>query len=85
MLPKFLIADNSQEFPEKIYVVHNEPPRFIVESDIEDFYRNQHIYWIDDKPDDEDLIEGLIEEADDFIEAEFNSQEDLFDDEIGMN
>ncbi|MCF8362488.1 MAG: hypothetical protein K9G70_07680 [Prolixibacteraceae bacterium] len=85
MLPKFLIADNSQEFPEKIYVVHNEPPRFIVESDIEDFYSNQHIHWIDDKPDDEDYIEGLIEEADDFIEAEFDSQEDLFDDEIGMN
>ena len=85
MLPKFLIADNSQEFPEKIYVVHNEAPRFIVESDIEDFYSNQHIHWIDEKPDDESYIEDLLEEADDFIEAEFDSQEDLFDDEIGMN
>jgi hypothetical protein len=85
MLPKFLIADNSQEFPEKIYVVHNEAPRFIVESDIEDFYNNQHIHWIDEKPENEDYIESLIEEADDFIEAEFDSQEDLFDDEIGMN
>lgn len=85
MLPKFLIADNSQEFPQKIYVVHNEAPRFIVESDIEDFYNNQHIHWIDEKPDNEDIIEGLLEDADDFIEAEFDSQEDLFDDEIGMN
>jgi len=85
MLPKFLIADNSQEFPEKIYVVHNEPPRFIIESDIEDFYSNQHMHWIDEKPDSDDYVEDLIGEAEDFIEAEFENQEDLFDDEIGMN
>ena len=37
MLPKFLLADNSQEMPDMLYVVHNETPRFIVGSDIEDF------------------------------------------------
>lgn len=85
MLPKFLIADNSQEFPDKIFVVHNKAPRFIVESDIDDFYTNQYIHWIDEKPDDEELIVELIEEAEDFIEAELESQEDLYDDEFGLN
>ena len=43
MLPKFLLADNSQEMPDMLYVVHNESPRFIVGSDIEDFSVNQKI------------------------------------------
>lgn len=85
MLPKFLIADNSQELPNTIFVVHTQVPRFIVESDIDDFYSNQEIYWIDDKPENEDLIEQILEEADDFLEAEFQNQEDLYDDEIGLN
>ncbi|HOO85508.1 MAG: hypothetical protein JW735_13065 [Prolixibacteraceae bacterium] len=85
MLPRFLIADNSQELPNTIFVVHTEFPRFIVESDIDDFYSNQVIHWIDEKPIDEDYIEQLLEEADDFLEIEFESQEDLYDDEIGLN
>ncbi len=85
MLPKFLLADNSQEAPDTIYVVHNEKPRFIVESDIEDFWTNQKIYWIDDDPQNEDLVEQLLEETEAFLEDEFDSQEDLFDNEIGKN
>ena len=34
MLPKFLLADNSQVLPDKIFVVHNEQPRFIVGCDV---------------------------------------------------
>ena len=85
MLPKFLLADNSQEAPDTIYVVHTEAPRFIVESDIEDFWENQVIHWIDDDPQNEDLISQLLEEAEDFLEDEFNSQEDLYDNDISNN
>jgi len=82
MLPKFLIADNSQVAPDTIYVVHNESPRFIVESDIEDFWNNQELHWIDAKPESEDEIRELLQEAEDFLEAEFENQENFeFDDE----
>lgn len=30
MLPKFLIADNSQEAPDLVYVVHTEKPQCII-------------------------------------------------------
>lgn len=85
MLPKFLIADNSQELPNTIFVIHTEAPRFIVESDIDDFSRDQVIHWIDEQPESEAVIEQLLEEAEDFLEAEFESQEDLYDDEFGLN
>jgi len=81
MLPKFLLADNSQEMPDMLYVVHNENPRFIVGSDIEDFSVNQTIYWIDEKPADKDLIAQLLEEAEEFLEAELENQESYFEDE----
>ncbi|MFV0365133.1 MAG: hypothetical protein ACK5JS_01335 [Mangrovibacterium sp.] len=77
MLPKFLLADNSQEFPETIFIVHNEEPRFIVESDIEDFAKNQKIHWIDDKPESPELIHTLLEDAEDFLDAELDYQDIL--------
>jgi len=79
MLPKFLLADNSLETPDTIFVVHTEP-RFIVEADIEDFWSNQAIHWIDGEPGDEDLISDLIEAAEEFLEKEFEN-EDLLADE----
>ncbi len=85
MLPKFLLADNSQEKPDSIYVVHTEFPRFIVESDVDDFWSNQVIHWIDDQPANEVLVEQLIGEAEDFLEEEFDNQEDLYDEEFGVN
>lgn len=80
MLPKFLLADNSQEMPDMLYVVHNENPRFIVGSDIEDFSVNQSIYWIDPEPKDKDLIAELLEEAEEFLEAELENQDNYFED-----
>ena len=80
MLPKFLLADNSQEMPDMLYVVHNENPRFIVGSDIEDFTVNQQIYWIDEEPGDKDLITHLLEEAEEFLEAELENQDNYFED-----
>ena len=81
MLPKFLLADNSQETPDTIFVVHTEEPKFIVESDIEDFWSNQEIHWLSEAPDSEDVIHLLLEEAEEYLEAEFESQENLFDEE----
>ncbi len=81
MLPKFLLADNSQEMPDMLYVVHNQNPRFIVGSDIEDFSVNQQIYWIDEEPKDKDLIAQLLKESEEFLEAELENQDSFFEDE----
>ncbi len=76
MLPKFLLADNSQMAPDSIYVVHNETPRFIIESDIDDFWSNQFIHWIDEEPDNEELVEQLVAEAEAFLDDEFSRDYD---------
>jgi hypothetical protein len=81
MLPQFLLADNSQETPDTIFVVHTEEPKFIVESDIEDFWSNQQIHWLSEAPDSDETIKQLLEEAEEYLEAEFESQENLFDEE----
>ena len=77
MLPAFLLADNSQETPDTIFVVHTRTPRFIIEADIDDFWSNQKVHWIDGEPGDEDLIEQLIEQAEEFMENEFDNEEFL--------
>ncbi len=81
MLPKFLLADNSLETPDTIFVVHTEMPRFIVEADIDDFWSNQKIHWIDGEPGDEEVVGQLIEAAEDFLEKEFENEEFLDDEE----
>jgi len=80
MLPKFLLADNSQDRPDMLYVVHNNTPRFIVESDVEDFHLNQTVYWIDEEPADKDEIAKLLAEAEVFIEDELDNQDSFFED-----
>ncbi len=81
MLPRFLLADNSQELPETIFVVHTEYPKFIVESDIDDFYSNQLIHWIDEEPDSEETITTLLEEAEDFLIDELDMNDELYDED----
>ena len=71
MLPKFLIADNSQEALDLVYVVHTEKPRCII----------QKIYWIDEEPLSQDDIDSLMEEAEDFYETELDNQEEVYDEE----
>jgi hypothetical protein len=80
MLPKFLLADNSQEMSDTIFVIHNESPRFIVESDIEDFWTNQEVHWIDEVPANEEFIEHLLGEAEDFLITELDNQDEYFED-----
>ena len=80
MLPRFLLADNSRETPDTIFVVHTKAPRFIIEADIDDFRSNQEIHWLNGEPGDEKLIERLVEEAEEFLEDEF-ANEDFPDEE----
>ena len=67
MLPKFLLATNSQQRLGYIYVVHTEKPRFILEGSEDDFENDKQIYWID-KPELPQIeIDTLIAEAEYFI------------------
>ena len=83
MLPKFLFADNSQETPDFLYVVHTREPRCIIRCDMEGLQVNQQIYWIDKAPPAAAELENLLREAETFMEKELDSQEDLFDKEFG--
>ena len=79
MLPKFLLADNSQVLPDKIFVVHNEQPRFIVGCDVEGFSIDQEIYWIGEEPASEELIKELLEQAEEFMDLELEYEEELYE------
>ncbi len=80
MLPKFLLADNSQEQLGRLFVVHTENPKFILEGSDEDFDLEQTIHWIDDPINDDKQIADLINQATNFLEKELDNQEDLYDD-----
>jgi len=78
MLPKFLLADNSQVLPDRIFVIHNEQPRFIVGCDVEAFSKDQEIHWIDDEPASEELKKELLEQAEEFLDLELEYEEELY-------
>ena len=73
-LPKFLVADNS-EFPEKIFILHTEYPRFLLDVETDD------IEWFEDISEEEENDEfdtevaNLIEEALDFYDQEMSQLE----------
>lgn len=83
MLPKYLIADNSIERAGRLYVIHTEHPRFILEGNDEDFSQDQNLYWLDEEITDEDVINNLIVEAEKFVDEELDNQEELYD--VSMN
>ncbi|BAV94235.1 hypothetical protein [Ichthyobacterium seriolicida] len=70
-VPKFLLADNSN-YPDSIYVVHTEYPRFIYD------ISNDEIILDDDDIEDEDKenitqeLSSLIEEAQAFYDSEMS-------------
>lgn len=76
-LPKFLIADNS-DFPDKIFIVHTDYPRFILDVENEDleFLENLEEEEEDDSFNDE--VTALVEQAFVFFDREM----DLYDEEI---
>tara|TARA_E500000318_G_scaffold71799_1_gene66457 strand:+ start:87 stop:314 length:228 start_codon:yes stop_codon:yes gene_type:complete len=73
-LPKFLLADNT-DFPEAIFIVHTEYPRFIINLE------NDEVEWMEEfsKQDEEDLMdetESLIEAATAFYDREVSRYDD---------
>lgn len=72
-LPKFLLADNSQ-FPEDIFVLHTEFPRFIIN------LKDDEIEWFEDLSgeNEEDIANELpllIEQASQFYDDEMSQYE----------
>ncbi len=69
MLPKFLLADNS-ELPEAVFIVHTEYPRFVLNLE------NDDVTWFDalDPEDGKEILETevqeLISEAEAFYKRE---------------
>lgn len=73
-VPKFLLGDNT-DFPEAIFIVHTEFPRFILN------LQNDEVEWLEEfeKADEEELAEqteGLIQEATDFYDREISRYQD---------
>ncbi len=80
MLPKFLLATNSQQRLGYIYIVHNESPRFILEGSEDDFENDKKIYWIDKPEISKNEIDELIAEAEYFLDDELDCEDNLTDD-----
>ncbi|AEM69383.1 hypothetical protein Murru_0327 [Allomuricauda ruestringensis DSM 13258] len=73
-LPKFLLADNT-DYPEAIFIVHTEYPRFIINLE------NDEVEWMEEfsKQDEDDLMEeaeNLIEAATAFYDREVSRYDD---------
>ncbi|MEO5789954.1 MAG: hypothetical protein ACOH2D_03605 [Gelidibacter sp.] len=67
-LPKFILGDNT-DFPDAIYIIHTEFPRFIL--NLED----DEVEWMEefDEHDEKEIASGtenLIQEATDFYDRE---------------
>lgn len=66
--PKFLLGDNT-DFPDAIFVIHTEYPRFIINLE------NDDVEWLEDfdKNDEKELAtqaEDLITQANEFYDRE---------------
>ncbi len=72
--PKFLLGDNT-DFPDAVFVIHTEFPRFVINLE------NDEIEWLEefDKHDEEELAnetENLIKEASEFYDREVSRYEE---------
>ena len=72
-LPKFLLGDNT-DYPDGIYIVHTEYPRFIINLE------NDEVEWLEEfsKADEDELTseaENLIEAATAFYDREVSRYE----------
>ncbi len=73
-LPKFLLGDNT-DYPDSIFIVHTEYPRFIINLE------NDEVEWLEEfsKEDEAELeseAESLIEAANTFYDREVSRYED---------
>ncbi len=69
-LPKFLLADNSQ-FPEDIFVLHTEYPRFLIN------LKDDNVEFFEDVSDEDEQelaneLEQLIKQAGEFYDNEMD-------------
>ncbi|WP_405205627.1 hypothetical protein [Aquimarina sp. LLG6339-5] len=72
--PKFLLGDNT-DYPNAIFVVHTEFPRFVINLE------NDEVEWFEefDKSDEKELeseAENLFQAANDFYDREIERYED---------
>jgi len=72
-LPKFLLADNT-DFPNSIFIVHTEYPRFVINLE------NDSIEWFEnfDKNEENELFDQtkqLIDQASEFYDREVSRYE----------
>lgn len=73
-LPKFILGDNT-DFPNAIYIIHTDFPRFIINLE------NDEIEWLEEFDDEdqkelENEMENLIEAASKFYDREVSRYED---------
>lgn len=73
-LPKFILGDNT-DFPEAIFVIHTEFPRFIIN------LQDDEVEWLEefDKEDQKELeteMETAVKDASDFYDREVARYED---------
>lgn len=74
-LPKFILGDNT-DFPDAIYVIHTEFPRFVINLE------NDDVEWLEefDNEDQKELeteTENLIQQATDFYDREVQRYNDV--------
>ncbi|WP_046755564.1 hypothetical protein [Kordia jejudonensis] len=72
--PKFLLGDNT-DYPDAIFIVHTEFPRFIINLE------NDEVEWLEefDKEDEKELAseaENLVQAANDFYDRELSRYDD---------
>jgi hypothetical protein len=67
-LPKFILGDNT-DFPEDVYIIHTEFPRFIINM------QNDEVEWLEDFDEEDEAqlqldMESLIFQAEAFYDRE---------------
>lgn len=73
-LPKFLLGDNT-DFPDDIFVLHMDYPRFIIN------LKDDEVEFLEEAEDIDEaelnqIMEGLIQEANDFYDREIERYEE---------
>lgn len=73
-LPKFILGDNT-DFPDDIYIIHTEFPRFIIN------LQNDEVEWFEDFDNEDEAelqleMEGLISAAQAFYDREVERYEE---------
>lgn len=73
-LPKFILGDNT-DFPDDLYVIHTEFPRFVFNINTDDIEWLEEFDPEQDEQEFEQEAQDLIQQAYDFYEREINRYE----------